>query len=295
MSLPLAGSSSDSIAAGMTINVERGIQILSADRFHRLGAAEFGMPGLLAIESVGPFVELARLGPFITIHDSFLAPGLGIGHHPHRSNERLFYILRGEIHHDDALNGIQGVMHEGDLARLTEGERGMLHREWNGRDDITTHAFILVYPPDVDPPIPTASFDALRSGDVVRMAEAPGVETLQLIGGGSRYRANSSAITAFSDTTVAPDARLELTMSPQEGLFLYPLDGTLRVDGIEEPMRGGGIDREDGPSAAAVAWSGAESRSLRLEAVDGPARLLRIGFARRGPDDLVLRRPWRRP
>jgi redox-sensitive bicupin YhaK (pirin superfamily) len=295
MRRPLAGPSSDSIAAGMTINVDREMQVLTADRFHRLGAAEFGMPSLLAIESVGPFVELARLGPFITIHDSFLAPGLGIGHHPHRSNERLFYILRGEIHHDDALNGIQGVMHEGDLARLTEGERGMLHREWNGRDDITTHAFILVYTPDVDPPIPTASFEALRAGDVVRSVEAQGVETLQLIGGGSRYRANSSAITVFSDTTLAPNASLELTMPQQEGLFLYPLDGTLRIDGVEDPMRGGGIDREDGPNAAAIAWSGDESRSLRLEAVDGPARLLRIGFARGGPDDLVLHRPWRRP
>lgn len=82
--------------------------------FFRLTEREFGMPGLVAIESIGPFVEHAIVGPILTIHDSTLAPGLGIGHHPHRGNERLFYILRGEIRHDDSLNRITGVMGEGD-------------------------------------------------------------------------------------------------------------------------------------------------------------------------------------
>jgi hypothetical protein len=47
-------------------------------------------------------------GPLITVHDSVVEAGLGIGHHPHRYNERLFFIERGELDHDDALNGITG-------------------------------------------------------------------------------------------------------------------------------------------------------------------------------------------
>ena len=70
--------------------------LIPGHAFHRLTEREFGMPGLVAIEPVGPFVEHVAIGPFLTIHDSTLAPGLGIGHHPHRVNERLFYILRGE-------------------------------------------------------------------------------------------------------------------------------------------------------------------------------------------------------
>ncbi len=282
----------------MQTNTERtDLHVVPADAFYRLTEREFGMPGLVAIESVGPFVELARLGPFITIHDSFMAPGLGIGHHPHRTNERLFYILEGRIEHDDGLNGIRDTMHEGDLCRLTEGLRGMLHQEWNGRDDVTTHAFILVHTPDVDPPIPYASFSALRAADRPRVEEAPGVETLQLIGGLSAFRANNSAVTAFHDSSLARGARLTVTMPPNEGLILYPIAGELTVgsDGADETaLRARTALREEGPEAMAVAWSDDVGREIELTAHAGAARVLRIGFARRDPaDDVVIHRPWR--
>lgn len=271
------------------------LQVVRATSFHRLTETEFGMPGLVAIESVGPFVELARLGPFITIHDSFLDPGLGIGHHPHRGNERLFYILRGEIRHDDALNGIRGVMGEGDLARLTEGERGMLHREWNGRDDVRTHAFILVYTPDAEPPIPLASFGAHRASEMPRVEEAPGVETLHLIGGRAAFRASSSELTSWFDSSLAPSATVALAMPPNEGLIVYPLEGTLRLDADsdgEVVLAAGSAIHPEGPDAMAIAWSDEGGRTLRLSAEEGAARVLRIGFARRG-HDLVLHEPMR--
>jgi redox-sensitive bicupin YhaK (pirin superfamily) len=281
-------------SAGLLEQVRGSLQVLPARGFHRLTEAEFGMPGLIAIESVGPFVQLASVGPFITIHDSFLEPGLGIGHHPHRGNERLFYILRGEIRHDDALNGITGVMGEGDLARLTEGERGMLHREWNGRDDLTTHAFILVYTPDVEPPIPLASFAAHRAGDMPRVTEADGVETLHVLGGDSGFRASHNGILSLFDSTIAAGSSLERRMGPNEGLILYPLEGTLRLDAQpdgEALLPSVSSVHPEGPDAVALLWSEADGRQLRVSAEDGPARLLRIGIARRGPD-LAIHEPW---
>lgn len=283
-----------STPAGLLEQARGSLQVLPATGFHRLTEAEFGMPGLVAIESVGPFVQLVRVGPFITIHDSFLAPGLGIGHHPHRSNERLFYILRGEIRHDDALNGITGVMGEGDLARLTEGERGMLHREWNGRDDLTTHAFILVYTPDVEPPIPLASFAAHRAAEMPRVTEADGVETLHVLGGDSGFRANHSGIASLFDSSLAADASLESRMGPNEGLILYPFEGTVRLDASPDAqarLPSASTVHHEGPDAMALVWSDAEGRTVRISAEDGPARLLRIGFARRG-DDLAIHEPW---
>jgi redox-sensitive bicupin YhaK (pirin superfamily) len=272
------------------------LQIVSATSFYRLTEAEFGMPGLVAIESVGPFVELARVGPFITIHDSFLDPGLGIGHHPHRGNERLFYILRGEIRHDDALNRIQGVMNEGDLARLTEGEIGMLHREWNGREDVRTHAFILVYTPDAEPPIERAAFNAIREHEVPRHAEARGVETLELIGGQSTFAANNSAITTIFDSTLDDAAQLELEVPPAEGLILYPLEGAVRLttEGDEARLlRGSSQMHPEGPDELAIVWSDIRGRVIRLSAEESGARVLRIGFTRRD-DDMVVHEPWRR-
>ncbi|HET7678117.1 MAG TPA: pirin family protein, partial [Candidatus Limnocylindrales bacterium] len=271
--------------------VAPGLHHVPASSFHRLTEREFGMPGLVAIESVGPFIDLVKLGPFITIHDSWLAPGLGIGHHPHRTNERLFYILQGEIRHDDAQNGITGVMNEGDLARLTEGVRGMLHKEWNGRDDIATHAFILVYTPDTEPPIELAAFDAHRAADIPRVAEAPGVETLQLIGGSADFRANSSQLTHFFDSALAPGGSLAAAMPPDEGLILYPIEGRVRVeaDGGSVTLRAAGEVHPEGPDGMAIAWSAVEPRVVTVSALDGPARLLRIGFARREHDVLLQR------
>ena len=283
MAIDPAGGDQPAAATGSLLQIP--------DRaFFRLTEREFGMPGLVAIEPVGPFVEHVAVGPFLTIHDSTLAPGLGIGHHPHRGNERLFYILRGEIQHDDALNGITGVMGEGDLARLTEGRKGMIHREWNGRDDITTQAFILVYTPDVEPPIERASFDALRAADAPRTAEAPGVETIELIGGRSTFRASSSAITDFLDSTLDDGATLEVAVPAGRGVLLYPLAGALRLDaGLDgaADLAGRSERHPEGPGAVAVAFAGAEPRTVTLRASGGPARVLRIGFERRGHDVVV--------
>ena len=283
-----------------------GLQIIGSGSFHRLTEREFGMPGLVAIESVGPFVEIAKLGPFITIHDSFMAPGLGIGHHPHRTNERLFYILEGQIEHDDELNGIRDTMHEGDLARLTEGLRGMLHQEWNGRDDATTHAFILVYTPDVEPPIPYASFSALRAGERPRVEEAPGVTTLQLIGGASAFRSNNSRITQFHDSYLTDGARVAVTLPRDHGLIVYPIEGTIRLGTDADAdtdaaaaaaetavLRATTEVRAEGPDAMALVWSADAARDIELVAERGDARVLRIAFARgHDGDDLVIHRPW---
>src|SRR5439155_12340452 len=80
-----------------------------------LGESDFGMPGLTAAESIGPFVGIQASGPLITVHDSVISAGMGIGHHPHRYNERLFYIEQGQLDHDDSLNHITGHMDAGDV------------------------------------------------------------------------------------------------------------------------------------------------------------------------------------
>jgi redox-sensitive bicupin YhaK (pirin superfamily) len=195
-----------------------------------LGASDFGMPGLRAVEAIGPFVPIQASGPLITVHDATVDAGLGIGHHPHRYNERLFYIERGQLDHDDALNHITGHMDTGDVGQFTEGRRGMLHSEWNHGDG-DTRAYILVY--STDPVPPEAAFNVLRDADAPRSEEAEGVRTKELVGPRSPLRVHGD-IRRFTDSDLDPGAILTLDLGPGEGGLASVRRGSVRIQGGEE-------------------------------------------------------------
>ncbi len=141
----------------------------------------------------------------LTLHDSHWEPKRGVGHHPHRFNERLFYILERRVHHDDVLNRIAGDMEAGDLVRLTEGQRGMIHEEWN-HESAEAHAFIVVYHPQPSPP--AAEFAALRSADVPILDEAPSVRSRILVGEQSPMRVNGDIRLFFCSPSVSGSKQL---------------------------------------------------------------------------------------
>jgi redox-sensitive bicupin YhaK (pirin superfamily) len=305
------------------IDLEQDPVVIPSNVFYRVGENEFGVPGLIAIESVGPFVPVESIGPFFMIHDSYWQPGFGIGHHPHRTNERLFYIVKGRVEHDDALNGIKGTMDEGDLGRLTEGLRGMFHQEWNGAPGEISHAFILVYRPDTDPPPPVAEFALLRAADRPVYEEADGVETTELVGPRSGFRVNLSTMRLFADTKLRPGAELTFSLGADEGVLIYPLEGRVELDEVPAgatadmtasglsaaswaaevgsgkkgaPARSGnpatlraeGSTLPEGPREMAVAFGRAGGRAMRLLTPDGPSRVIRVVFASAEEDRLVV-------
>lgn len=192
-----------------------------------LGESDFGMPGLNALESIGPFTEIQASGPLVTVHDATVDAGLGIGHHPHRFNERLFYIEAGELDHDDALNQITGHMDAGDVGQFTEGRRGMVHSEWN-HGDVDTRAYILVY--STEPVPPTAAFNALKDAEAPRYEEGAGVRTKELVGLRSPLRVNGD-VRLFTDSILDPDATLALELNPSEGGVVSVREGGVLVDG----------------------------------------------------------------
>ncbi len=226
-----------------------------------LGESDFGMPGLRAAESVGPFVEIQASGPLITVHDSVVEAGLGIGHHPHRLNERLFYIEEGQLDHDDALNGITGHMDTGDVGQFTEGRRGMLHSEWN-HGDVDTKAYILVYSTD---PVPEeTAFNVLRDGDAPRYEEGPGVRTKELVGPRSPLLVHGD-VRLFTDTHL--DAGAELRIEVGEG------------EGAAASVREGEMRGEDGdrlaPATTLLIPTAAEPRTVTLVA-ERAGRVIRV-------------------
>jgi redox-sensitive bicupin YhaK (pirin superfamily) len=237
--------------------------VLSPEDYAVLDEDDFGVPGLVAHEIIGPFVQLRSLGPLIMVHDGVFEPRHGIGHHPHRFNERLFYILEGAVDHDDALNGITGHMGSGDLGRLTEGMRGMLHQEWNNTDG-KARAFILVY--ETDPTPAEASFEALRDADAPRYEEKPGVTTKELVGPSAPLPINGD-VRLFADSRLDAGSELPIEFSPNEGGLLFPVEGTVEV--LNEKT-------VSVPAGYAVAFPPADTpRSLTARTVGG-ARLLRV-------------------
>jgi redox-sensitive bicupin YhaK (pirin superfamily) len=239
-----------------------------------LGESDFGMPGLIAIESIGPFVGIQASGPLVTVHDSTVEAGLGIGHHPHRLNERLFYIEDGQLDHDDALNAITGHMDPGDVGQFTEGRRGMVHSEWN-HGDVDTKAYILVYSTD---PVPDrASFNVLKDRDAPRYEEGQGVRTKELVGPKSPLEVNGD-VRLFADSELEEEgAGLPFEPGAGEGGVASVRMGTVRID-----------DSRLSPGATLVVPPADEPRNLTLQAEEG-SRVIRVvhgpgyGFVREAP------------
>jgi redox-sensitive bicupin YhaK (pirin superfamily) len=258
----------------MTTETQRPYLIMQPDEHAVLGESEFGMAGLIAIESIGPYTGLEASGPLITVHDSVIDAGLGIGHHPHRYNERLFYIEEGQLDHDDSLNQIQGHMDTGDVGQFVEGP-GMMHSEWN-HGDVDTRAYILVYSTD---PIPeVTAFNALRDADAPRYDEGPGVHTKELVGAKSPLRVNGD-IRLFAESQLDAGAELALVLGALEGGLVSVRAGRVQVAGDDAVL---------GEGATLIAPPVAEPRTIRLRA-DEPSRIVRVihgpghGFIRQAP------------
>lgn len=244
--------------------------VLTPEEHAVLGESDFGMPGLTALESIGPFVRIEASGPLITVHDSTIDARLGIGHHPHRYNERLFYIEQGELDHDDALNGIRGHMDTGDVGQFTEGQRGMIHKEWNN-GDTDTRAYILVYTTD---PVPAATtFGTLDDADAPRYDEGEGVATKELVGPRSPLRVNGD-IRLFTDSTLEPGARLTLRAGADEGGVLSVREGSVRIDHATDGSEGPRTDPL-GPGTTVVVPVAAEERDVHVRAEER-SRVIRV-------------------
>ncbi len=248
--------------AGDTVTATHPYLILAPNDHVVLGESDFGMPGLEAIEAIGPFHEIQASGPLLTIHDSTVRAGLGIGHHPHRFNERLFYIEEGQLDHDDALNHITGHMDSGDVGQFTEGRRGMVHSEWN-HGDTDTRAYILVY--STDPVPPHAAFNVLKDADAPRYDEATGVRTKELVGPRSPLEVNGD-IRLFVDSTLEAGAAVDLYLRPGEGGVVSVRRGrvTVQLDG----------DRL-APGATLIAPPADSERSVEMRATEA-TRLIRV-------------------
>jgi redox-sensitive bicupin YhaK (pirin superfamily) len=222
-------------------------------------AEQFNAPGLEAIEPIGPDAPVQYVGSVFMLHDSTIAAGCGIGHHPHQGSERLFYLLSGGLHHDDALNRITADASTGDLAIFTEGRRGMIHAESNpaGED---ARMWIIVAP--TDPPPPTATVRVLRSHDAGSVDPGDGVSIKELVGGASPAEIHSD-VRWLADIHIQPGATFARPLAADEAVVVQPVAGRVRALGEH-------LDTDD---LLAVGADHAE-RTLEVAPDGEPARVL---------------------
>jgi len=72
-----------------------------------------------------------NFGTLRVFNDDTISPGGEWGIHPHRRNEVLTYVMKGEFTHEDE-HGVGGTMMKGAMQHTTVGT-GMWHNEINGR------------------------------------------------------------------------------------------------------------------------------------------------------------------
>lgn len=248
----------------MQATTTRPYVVLAPEDHAVLGESEFGQAGLRAIESIGPFTAIQASGPLITVHDATVSARLGIGHHPHRMNERLFYIEQGQLDHDDSANDIQGHVERGDVAQFTEGQRGMMHSEWNN-GDVDTRAYILVYSTNPVPPL--AAFHALHDADAPRYDEGPGVHTKELVGPRSPLVVDGD-IRYFADSSLNAGAEVTIELAPTEGALVSVREGSVQVAGEDQTL---------GPGSTIIAPPASEPGAIVLRAVE-TSRIVRAVY-----------------
>jgi hypothetical protein len=59
------------------IQLDTHLTVVGSGHFFRVGEAQFGVRGLIAIESVGPYVPVQHMGPMLMIHTATSSPDLG--------------------------------------------------------------------------------------------------------------------------------------------------------------------------------------------------------------------------
>ncbi len=155
-------------------------------------------------------------------------------------------------------------MDAGDVGQFVEGQRGMLHSEWN-HGAVDARAYILVYRTD---PVPEGTaFNALRDAGAPRYDEGDGVRTKELVGPRSPLWVHGD-IRLFAESHLVPGATVALELASGEGGLVSIRAGGAR---IEE----GGDGEQLTPDTTLLVPPAGEPRTLRLRATQA-TRLIRV-------------------
>jgi redox-sensitive bicupin YhaK (pirin superfamily) len=191
--------------------------------------------GALVRRSIGTR-EMRHFTPFLML-DHLVSAGKGFPDHPHRGQETITYVLRGNVDHED-FTGSKGTIGPGDLQFMTAG-RGIVHAEMPRVDeDGRTPEMMQLWVDlpeelkDTEPryrdllanEIPIVNPDDKVEVRVIS-GEAYGVKSVQDL---------AYTPVVFYDYKIRPGGFIRQPVPEDFNVFLYVMKGSIRVNGQEK-------------------------------------------------------------
>ena len=159
----------------------------------------------------------------------------GFPWHPHRGIETITYVLKGDVEHGDSL-GNSGVISSGDVQWMTAGS-GIIHQEMpKGDDGGAMHGFQLWANLPAKDKMMAPRYRDIKSDQIPEIDLGDGITAKVIAGTLNEVLGPVSDVVIdplYLDCILPPDKQFRLQTKPGYTVFIYVIDGSGTVDGID--------------------------------------------------------------
>lgn len=168
--------------------------------------------------------DRVHFGALRVLNDDTVAPGMGFGTHPHDNMEIISIPLEGDLEHKDSM-GNTSVIRHGDIQVMSAGT-GIRHSEYNrNRDKQVKFLQIWVFPDkrDVEPRYDQITLNLADRKNTFQQVLSPNPDDAGVWIHQQAWFHLADFETGFSKTYEFK--------KPGNGLYVFVLSGSLKVDG----------------------------------------------------------------
>lgn len=188
--------------------------------------------GAVVRRSIGS-MSARKFTPFLML-DHLVSTGSGFPDHPHRGQETITYVLKGNVDHED-FTGSKGTIGSGDLQFMTAG-KGIMHAEMPRPDDDGTRPEMMQLWVDLPNKLKVCEprYRDLRAKEIPTVNPTEKVE-IKVISGES-YGVESVQDLAYTpvifyDYRIQPGGSISQSVPSDFNVFLYLLNGNIVING----------------------------------------------------------------